>query len=528
MHWALSHLGLDENADERAVKRAYAALLRRHRPDEDPAGFQRLNEAYQAALAWVEHRSTWAAADASFEDDDLEEDIDDDLDDEDETSDRHDPFDPTRASRSWRRRTFRDDTELHATADNTPDRGRIAIHDAPETAPGGETGDDAARSRPPPLPPPEDPLPALLALAERDDLPGLQARLRSEPTFLSLRDKSRSGRRLLRILDDAAPPMSAPCFDALMAFFGLDDVHAHHDDHRVLWLRQRCVLAWMLSPTPRPPSPSRPYAAAEAGRIGAVRQLQRPFRWGQVLTTALIPGRPTALAGFVDSLGPWHAFNLPPGIEPRQLEFWTRATAELPAITRERFWIAAARALLLACVVFVFGLIAPDVAPDGTRVPPVTGLGSIRHWADASLGGLVVLGLYATCFLYAAYARWMTRSWPPSWPGWTVPIFGAAAMIVKYGFGLEDAAIALGAVAFTLQIWRLLRNGVDLSNYQFQLADLWWIFGIKFLLLVTALAIAFPEVGIAIAMAFWAYEMNAVRKAFRELERELEREREGV
>ncbi len=48
---AFGVLGLPPTADERAIKRAYAALLRVHRPDEDPADFQRINEAYAEALA---------------------------------------------------------------------------------------------------------------------------------------------------------------------------------------------------------------------------------------------------------------------------------------------------------------------------------------------------------------------------------------------------------------------------------------------------------------------------------------------
>ncbi|PZR03084.1 MAG: hypothetical protein DI536_36380, partial [Archangium gephyra] len=45
-------LEIDDDADERTIKRAYARLLKLTRPDEDPAGFQRLNEAYQAALSY--------------------------------------------------------------------------------------------------------------------------------------------------------------------------------------------------------------------------------------------------------------------------------------------------------------------------------------------------------------------------------------------------------------------------------------------------------------------------------------------
>ena len=49
-------LGLDADADARAIKRAYAAALKTVRPDEDPEGFQRLNEAYRAALQWAQSR----------------------------------------------------------------------------------------------------------------------------------------------------------------------------------------------------------------------------------------------------------------------------------------------------------------------------------------------------------------------------------------------------------------------------------------------------------------------------------------
>ncbi|MEA5667977.1 heat-shock protein, partial [Stenotrophomonas sp. MH1] len=64
MSWALEVLELDASADERAIKRAYARLLRSNRPDDDAAAFQRLHEAYQTALHWQRHQQALATTDA--------------------------------------------------------------------------------------------------------------------------------------------------------------------------------------------------------------------------------------------------------------------------------------------------------------------------------------------------------------------------------------------------------------------------------------------------------------------------------
>lgn len=54
-------LGLADDADAPQIKRAYARMLRSHRPDEDATAFQQLHEAYQACL----QHASWQRMDAS-------------------------------------------------------------------------------------------------------------------------------------------------------------------------------------------------------------------------------------------------------------------------------------------------------------------------------------------------------------------------------------------------------------------------------------------------------------------------------
>jgi hypothetical protein len=53
----LAWFGLPEEADERAIKRAYAQRLKTTRPDADPAGFQQLHDMYRSALAWAQRQA---------------------------------------------------------------------------------------------------------------------------------------------------------------------------------------------------------------------------------------------------------------------------------------------------------------------------------------------------------------------------------------------------------------------------------------------------------------------------------------
>ncbi len=63
---AWSVLGLEPGADERAVKRAYAKLLKQHRPDQDPEGFRRVRDAYEALVGRADRPAQEAVDDAAL------------------------------------------------------------------------------------------------------------------------------------------------------------------------------------------------------------------------------------------------------------------------------------------------------------------------------------------------------------------------------------------------------------------------------------------------------------------------------
>lgn len=51
MHWEI--LGIPPGSDERAVKRAYAALAKKYNPEEEPEQWEKLHSSYKAALAEI-------------------------------------------------------------------------------------------------------------------------------------------------------------------------------------------------------------------------------------------------------------------------------------------------------------------------------------------------------------------------------------------------------------------------------------------------------------------------------------------
>ncbi|NUO75716.1 MAG: hypothetical protein HOQ32_06850 [Lysobacter sp.] len=73
---AFQRLGLDDDADEAQIRRAYARELRKTRPDEDPTAFQALNEAYRQCLDYAAWRASGGEDDWDEDEDEDEADAD--------------------------------------------------------------------------------------------------------------------------------------------------------------------------------------------------------------------------------------------------------------------------------------------------------------------------------------------------------------------------------------------------------------------------------------------------------------------
>lgn len=67
MWWEI--LELTEDADQKAIKVAYAKKLKQTRPEDDPEGFKALHAAYQQALAWHAYKDRYADEDEAWEQD---------------------------------------------------------------------------------------------------------------------------------------------------------------------------------------------------------------------------------------------------------------------------------------------------------------------------------------------------------------------------------------------------------------------------------------------------------------------------
>lgn len=508
MNWALRWLQLPPDADETAIKRSYARLLRQHRPDTDPEGFQQLHTAYQAALAWARARGEDADGDV--------EDVEDV-----ENDDAHTAAMAAPAAGDPGTSTGDDDDRHDAQPDPaTASATHSDVLDGHRPHP--ETEDHAARPRqqhpltPAPqadvaTPPPFDPdalCDDLLAVATRAEPQALQQWLQQQPALWSLRDKAQLGWRLSHRLQHQLPPIQRDNFAILLGFFGLDDIAAGHVAQALPMLQERLHLAWEMQPANAEALARRVYpTTADEYRVPALmRQLRRPFSLPQALWASLMPGRPLALRRLLLRLDQGRLHTLPAPLETQQLAFWMSAT-ESGYLTRARLLVGLSRCVvgsaLLACVLILFTALS---AWSAEPVPLSYGM------SRSGLIALAIVALWAAWLLAGTLLRWQgdaesdLRSPAPRWLRWSfVPLLAGIGLGISEIPGQQLTGSAVATIALLVSIVRLWRRSG--RPYRPNSAILW----LAFLSYSIVQSLPVP-LSAALALALWTWDLLRHRR----------------
>lgn len=349
---ALERLGVAQDADERAIKRAYAGLLKLHRPDTDPSGFQALNEAYQQALSWLRQPVAFVEP-----------------------------------------RELATRVEPAATPVEAPSPSPSASGEMPVQPEAGHVSS------------PHDPDAVAQDVIRHaiDDSPAaLRLWLEQNPALWSLSDKVHVGRALFDALEQGPHPIEDARFDILQGFFSWDTLLLHVDPIRLEDARHDAHHAWELRPDPVDRL-AEAVAALGPNPLPAWRlrkdleHLAGPFKWRSALFHALPIGEATRICDLLDLLRQVPDGTPVPAIGERQRAFW-QAAADPARLTRDRLLVYAARCLLVTTILSLF--MVPLLV--GRAAPPTVG-GAVLQ---AALAWLYVSAAVVACAAAVELCHW--------------------------------------------------------------------------------------------------------------------------
>lgn len=438
---AFEALGLAIDADERAVRRAYAARLKSARPDEDPAAFQALNEAYRTALAICREREA-SSLQAHGED-------------------------------------AAQDATQHATAPPSPAAADDAdtAHDttAPEAAPAEQdptprgTATDAVAFDGAAF------LDACFAVAHDGDPRRIAEWLNAQPMLWSLQHKAAIGRWLLGAMDARQPPMPERNFERIAEFFGYHDLHGGFDPMALRLLRERLNAAWRRERPNKAEGYKLPIAQEhrkpkiDQARLDLDRRLlaevQRahvhltePKRLLPDLWRGLHPRYVAALAALLADFlrqAPPHErpVLLPPPIRAENVRFWLDATDDR-RWTQPRLWIAAARCIALAAA--ATALLAAGALLNGSLRSDAGFLAAVFPQA---LG--LAAAIWLAFALYKQFLYWQAGPDPAS--PWLRAAHAAAVPLLTLA---SMASSAQAMIGFTPFVVGGIAAGVAVNRYR--------------------------------------------------------------
>ncbi len=481
MSWGHAALELEPDADERAIKRAYARRLRSTRPDEDPAAFQQLHEAYQAALAWAQYRAQW--------------------DDQGDGDDGH-------------------------------AGGEDSAGDAIDVATGQvETQHDPVREvdsgMAPPSLPPQRPATPLTETVERPldvvafahrvvaaaaEGPPLEFErwLHLRPELWSLHDKPRVGDAVLELLLNIDAPIRMENFDALSRCFSWDEIGSGLDPHVANGCRQRLHRYWVVQPANTAWLAyflHRPDAAVSAAQAKVqLAWLTRPWHRLRSLLTASIPGRVPVMRRMLTQLGITEVGQAPPPLRPAQVDFWLDLTRR-DQINATKVQLVALRSLVCALAwLAVVGTIAVFDTPTHPTGPnhlvDFVGYGALT----ILLGGMLVLPL-------RRLMDWQSAPEAPQQRAkylrlLLIPALLIVSLVIIHGFDQRVAGTLLAVPTLLLAVVRWWRRG----NYELHFNG-WLLLALWPLVKLAGLAIVIGEISLAMALLLWA--IDAVKQVGR-------------
>ena len=331
-------LGLTRRASLVEVKRAYARLLKRHRPDEDPVAFQRIHEAFEACVARCRER---------------------------DAREREQALAAVPAEGP--------DGAAAAEEDDHPYAFPAEAHDEDEDAPGAYAPETADETRAAPSPRQADELEHLvretLAHLESDEPQALYAWLAGEERLYPLSRKRAVSERVLAhasVLED----LDWRRWDAVFRFFEVDSVadprlRNDYFAHR-LWLQVRADERFQHQ-----------LEVLRAGRHDTfadrllMRELLDPPEPGRTLLLLAVPGLANRLRARYDELAAADLPRTEAVVSPRMHSLW------LPLTDPGRLdWRRFATAYLQAAVVCggVIGLFSLSANNDLARYLRITGV----------------------------------------------------------------------------------------------------------------------------------------------------------
>ena len=309
-------LGLDRNADIPQIKRAYAKLLRTHRPDEDAAAFQRLHEAYEACLEQVRWREQgW--------DDDHEEDAEDVGIDESRVSDA------VQTDLSGDAPLLPFDAGVLSDESGAVVGDRIAA-DATDDFDSGAFHDE------------------LVGRLRSDTRQAVEAWLQAHDDLYSLDRKHALQANVVDALEAVDAGTASRHFDAVTRFFGLDTIAGSDAwlQHRLDDIQRRFGDAADFERV------LRTHAGPDAtwADQGIARELLQPFSWLRRLCLIACPGLPGRVGALARALHVADPESASTRLNDHARRFWERAT-DRSAMRWQRLGFMAVRAALWALVV---------------------------------------------------------------------------------------------------------------------------------------------------------------------------------